>query len=513
MAHLSSCDSRGTVIEVDFPTIFERGVPGRCGVQPPACDVPVQPLETLLGAQNLRAAPPALPEVSELDALRHYTRLSQRNYGIDIGFYPLGSCTMKYNPRINEKVASLHGFTYAHPLQPERLSQGALQLMYELQEDLKAITGFDAVTLQNVAGAHGELLSLMLIKAYHQSRGEGARRKIVLVPDSAHGTNPATASMCGFQVQAIPTDSEGNTDLEALKAALSEQVAAMMMTNPSTLGLFDRNAQKACELLHEAGALVFCDGANMNALVGIVRPAAIGFDCMHLNLHKTFSTPHGGGGPGAGAVGVSERLEPFLPVPRILRTPEGRYALSYDHPHSIGRVHAFYGNFLNLVRAYAYIRAYGGEGLRHIAEFAVLNANYLLARIRHAFPPAIDRLCMHECVVTAQGYKQAYGVRALDIAKRLLDYGFHPPTMYFPLIVPECLMIEPTETESKQTLDMFANALLAIAREAQEQPELLKNAPHSTPVRRLDEAAAAKNLILRWQGEIVYPQEVPACAC
>jgi glycine dehydrogenase subunit 2 len=501
------------VTRVDFPTIFERSVPGRRGVQPPVCDVPTQPLAALLGAHNLRPEPPTLPEVSELDALRHYTRLSQRNYGIDIGFYPLGSCTMKYNPRINEKVASLPGFTRAHPLQPESLSQGALQLMYELQEDLKAITGFHAVTLQNVAGAHGELLSMMLIKAYHESRGEGERRKIVLVPDSAHGTNPATAAMCGFRVQAIPTDSEGNTDLDALKAALSEEVAAMMLTNPSTLGLFDRNAQKACALLHEAGALVFCDGANMNALVGIVQPAAIGFDCMHLNLHKTFSTPHGGGGPGAGAVGVSERLEPFLPVPRIIRTPDGRYALSYDYPHSIGRVHAFYGNFLNLVRAHAYIRAHGGEGLRHIAEFAVLNANYLLARIRHAFPPAIDRLCMHECVVTAQRYKQAYGVRALDIAKRLLDYGFHPPTMYFPLIVPECLMIEPTETESKQTLDMFANALLTIAREAEEQPDLLKNAPHHMPVRRLDEAAAAKNLILRWQGEMVYPQEVPACAC
>ncbi len=498
---------------VDFPLIFERSVPGRRGVRPPACDVPVQPLSELLGEENLRAEPPALPEVSELDALRHYTRLSQRNFGIDIGFYPLGSCTMKYNPRINEKVAALDGFAWAHPLLPESLAQGALQLMYELQEDLKAITGFQAVTLQNVAGAHGELLSLMLIKAYHESRGEGARRKVVLVPDSAHGTNPATAAMCGFSVKSIPTDSEGNTDLEALRTALSDEVAAMMLTNPSTLGLYDRNAQKACELLHEAGALVFCDGANMNALLGIVQPATIGFDCMHLNLHKTFSTPHGGGGPGAGAVCVSERLEPFLPVPRIIRTDDGRYRLSYDHPHSIGRIHAFYGNFLNLVRAYTYIRAYGGEGLRTIAEHAVLNANYLLARLRDAFPPAIDRLCMHECVVTAQRYKQMYGVRAFDIAKRLLDYGFHPPTMYFPLIVPECLMIEPTETESKQTLDMFANALLEIAREAMEQPDLLKNAPHNTPVRRLDEASAAKNLVLRWQGEVVYPQEVPACAC
>ncbi len=500
---------------IDVPLIFERSVPGRFGVRPPACDVPTRPLTELLGAENLRQEPPHLPEVSELDTVRHYTRLSQRNYGIDVGFYPLGSCTMKYNPRINEKVACLSGFTHAHPLQPESLSQGALQLMYELQEDLKAITGFHAISLQNVAGAHGELLSLMLIKAYHESRGQGATRKVILIPDSAHGTNPASAALCGFSVRSIPTDANGNTDLDALKQALEElgeQVAGMMLTNPSTLGLFDQNAQTACALLHEAGALVFCDGANMNALVGIVKPAEIGFDCMHLNLHKTFSTPHGGGGPGAGAVGVAECLEPFLPTPRIVRTDDGRYTLCYDFPHSIGRVHAFYGNFLNLVRAYAYIRAYGGADLHTIAEFAVLNANYLLARIRDAFPPAVDRLCMHECVVSAQAYKQ-YGVRAFDIAKRLLDYGFHPPTMYFPLIVPECLMIEPTETESKQTLDRFANALLEIAREAIEQPELLKNAPHNTPVRRLDEAGAAKNLMLRWQGEVVYPQDVPACAC
>ncbi len=500
---------------VDMPLIFERSVPRRKGVRPPHCDVPSQPLESLLGAENLREDPPHLPEVSELEALRHYTRLSQRNYGIDIGFYPLGSCTMKYNPRINEKVANLIGFTHAHPLQPERLSQGALRLMFELQEDLKAITGFQAVSLQNVAGAHGELLCLMLIKAYHTARGEGERRTIVLVPDSAHGTNPASAALCGYTVRSIPTDAQGNTDLDALQQvleAVGDQVAAMMLTNPSTLGLFDQNAPQACALLHKAGALVFCDGANMNALVGVVKPADIGFDCMHLNLHKTFSTPHGGGGPGAGAVAVAACLEPFLPVPRVVRTEAGHYALDYNHPQSIGRVHAFYGNFLNLVRAYAYIRAYGGENLRTISEFAVLNANYLLARIRHAFPPAVERLCMHECVVSAQPYKQ-YGVRAFDIAKRLLDYGFHPPTMYFPLIVPECLMIEPTETESKQTLDMFANALLEIAREAMEQPELLKNAPHNTPVRRLDEAGAAKQLVLRWQGEVVYPHEVPACAC
>ncbi len=416
---------------VDFPLIFERSVPGRRGVRPPVCDVPTQPLAELLG-EHLRPEPPALPEVSELDALRHYTRLSQRNYGIDVGFYPLGSCTMKYNPRINEKVAALSGFTHAHPLQPESLSQGALQLMYELQQDLKAITGFAEVTLQNVAGAHGELLSLMLIKAYHESRGEGEKRKIVLVPDSAHGTNPASAALCGFTVKSIPTNAEGDTDLDALQAALSDEVAAMMLTNPSTLGLFDRNARRACELLHEAGALVFCDGANMNALVGVARPADIGFDWMHLNLHKTLSTPHGGGGPGAGAVGVSERLVPFLPTPRIVQTDDGQYALSYDHPQSIGRVHAFYGNFLNLVRAYAYIRAYGGRDLRTIGEFAVLNANYMLARIRHAFPPAVERLCMHECVVTAKHYKQQYGVRAFDIAQAAAGLRLPPAHDVFP---------------------------------------------------------------------------------
>lgn len=501
-----------TTPSVDFPLIFERSVPGREGVRPPVCDVPLQPLEQLLGAENLREEPPDLPEVSELDVVRHYTRLSQRNYGIDTGFYPLGSCTMKYNPRINEKVAALPGFTHIHPMQPEATAQGALHMLFELQEDLKAITGFDTVCLQNVAGAHGELLCLMLIKAYHESRGEGDRRKWVLVPDSAHGTNPASAALCGYSVRSIPTDPEGNTDLEALRRSLSDEVAAMMLTNPSTLGLFDCNAQKACELLHEAGTLVFCDGANMNALVGVVRPAEIGFDCMHLNLHKTFSTPHGGGGPGAGAIGVTKRLEPFLPKPLISRDPEGTYSLNGDVPQSVGRVHAFYGNFLNLLRAYVYIRSYGGENLRNIGEYAVLNANYMLARIRHAYEPAVDRFCMHECIVTAQRYKKL-GVRAFDIAKRLLDYGFHPPTMYFPLIVPECLMIEPTESESKQTLDTFANALLRIAQEAETDPELLHNAPHTTPVRRLDETGAAKNLVLRWQGETIYPHEMPACAC
>lgn len=496
----------------EFPLIFECSVPGRRGVRSPTCDVPEKPLAELLGESNLREEPPFLPEVSELDVLRHYTRLSQRNYGIDTGFYPLGSCTMKYNPRVHEKAAALPGFNLLHPFQPEATVQGALQLLYELQEYLKSLTGFDAVCLQTAAGAHGELLCLMLMRAYHESRGEGNKRKIILVPDSAHGTNPASAALCGFTVRSIPTDSEGNTDLGSLREALNDQVAGMMLTNPSTLGLFDRNVQAACELLHQAGALVFCDGANMNALVGVLKPADLGFDCMHLNLHKTFSTPHGGGGPGAGAVGVTQALEPFLPGPRIVRRADGSYGFEASPPHSVGRIHSFYGNFLNLVRAYLYLRAHGGEGLRTIAEHAVLNANYLLARIRQAFPPAIDRFCMHECVVTAEGYRR-FGVRTLDIAKRLLDYGFHPPTIYFPLIVHEALMIEPTETESKQTLDAFAESLLAIAREAETKPELLHNAPSTTPVRRLDEVQAARQLNLRWQAEAVHPDELPSCVC
>ncbi|NUL81397.1 MAG: aminomethyl-transferring glycine dehydrogenase subunit GcvPB [Armatimonadetes bacterium] len=496
---------------VNTPLIFERSVPNRVGIEPPACDVPKKSLSELLGESNLRTDALMLPEVSEMDAVRHYTRLSQKNYGIDTGFYPLGSCTMKYNPRINEKVAALPGFGAIHPLQPASTVQGALKMLFELQSDLAAITGFPQVCVQTAAGAHGELLCLMLIKRYHESKGEGGARRYILIPDSAHGTNPASAALCGYEVKSIPTNAEGDTDLEALSAALDSSVAGMMMTNPSTLGLFDRNAKEACRLLHEAGALAFCDGANMNALVGIVRPADVGFDCMHLNLHKTFSTPHGGGGPGAGAIGVSAALEPFLPTPLIVKSGDG-YGLEHDRPQAVGRIHSFYGNFGNLLRAYVYIRSYGGDGLRAIGEHSVLNANYMLSQIREEFPPHVDRYCMHECVVTAERFRQ-HDVRAFDIAKRLLDYGFHPPTMYFPLIVPECLMIEPTETESKQTIDSFAGALKTIAQEARENPDLLHDAPLTTPVRRLDETAAARNLRLRWQGETVYPEDVPACAC
>lgn len=480
----------------DFPLIFERSRPGRRGVRPPQCDVPEKPLEELLPSDLLRDEPPALPEVGELDVVRHFTNLSQRNYGIDTGFYPLGSCTMKYNPRVNEEAAANPRFTQMHPLQPEETAQGCLRVMHELQSWMAEITGFDATTLQPPAGASGELLCLLMIRAYHESRGEGKQRKVVLVPDSAHGTNPASAARAGYTVESVRTAEDGGCDIEDLKTKTGPHVAAMMLTNPTTLGLFERRSVEMNEILHAAGVQVFCDGANMNALVGIARPGDMGFDCMHLNLHKTFSTPHGGGGPGCGCVGVKKHLEPFLPAPVLSRDGE-RFCWDYDRPQSVGRVHAFYGNFLMNVRAWAYVRAYGCEGLPEIAMHAVLNANYVMQRIREEFPPAYDRTCMHECVVTATPLKK-YGVRALDVSKRLIDYGFHPPTNYFPLIVPEALMIEPTETESKETLDAFCDAMIAIAREAREQPELLHDAPHHAPVGRLDEAWAARNLDVRW---------------
>lgn len=480
------------------PLIYEISSPGRCGANLPACDVPERPVEDLLGAENLRDELP-LPEVSELDVVRHFVRLSQRNYGIEVGFYPLGSCTMKYNPRVHEKIASIPNFTQLHPLQPESTVQGALQLLWEMQQYLGEIAGMDAVTLQPAAGAHGEILSLMIFKAYHASRGEAEQRKVVLVPDTAHGTNPASAASCGFTVRTLPSDERGCIDLRALREAVGPDTVGLMLTNPNTLGLFETQVREVCDAVHEAGGLVYCDGANMNALLGIARPGDMGFDAVHFNLHKTFSTPHGGGGPGAGAIAVKAFLEPFLPVPVVVRRTDGSFGLEYDRPQSIGRIHSFTGNFLNVVRAYAYIRTLGPDGLRAVAEHAVLNANYLRVKLQDIFPAAYDRMCMHECVLTAQRYKTEYGVRAFDIAKRLIDYGFHPPTVYFPLIVPEALMIEPTETESVETLDAFVNALHRIAEEARENPELLHEAPHHTPVRRLDEAKAAKELCVCWQ--------------
>ncbi|MGC8779289.1 MAG: aminomethyl-transferring glycine dehydrogenase subunit GcvPB [Anaerolineae bacterium] len=475
------------------PLIYEISRPGRCAVSLPECDVPMAPLPE----ECLRDDLP-LPEVAEVDLVRHYVHLSQMNYGIDTGFYPLGSCTMKYNPKVNEAAARIEGFATLHPLQPEASIQGAMGLMLELQEMLAEIGGFAGVTLQPAAGAHGELTGVLMMRKYQYDRGE-CERNIILVPDSAHGTNPATTSMSGLKVVEVPSDRRGNVDLAILRSLIAQhgpKLVGLMLTNPNTLGLFDENVLEIIRLVHEAGGLVYGDGANFNAILGIVRPGDLGFDVLHYNLHKTFSTPHGGGGPGAGAVGVSAALVDYLPGPIVRRDEADGLLHWYMPPRSIGRVKAFFGNFGVLVRAYTYIRMHGAEGLRAVSENAVLNANYLQARLRDVYPiPHGDRTCMHEFV--AQGIlKDAPGIRTMDIAKRLMDYGFHPPTVYFPLIVPEALMIEPTETESKETLDAFADALLRIAEEARTDPDLLHTAPHHAPVKRLDEVKAAKDLIL-----------------
>ncbi|MFZ6029325.1 MAG: aminomethyl-transferring glycine dehydrogenase subunit GcvPB [Chloroflexota bacterium] len=477
------------------PLIYELSAPGRRGLRFPGVDVP---LAELPDAALLRPDLP-LPEVSEVDVVRHFTRLSQRNYAIDTGMYPLGSCTMKYNPKINEEVARLPGFAGVHPLQPVESVQGCLALMFTLQEWLKEIGGFAGVTLQPAAGAHGELTGVLMIRAYHQARGDAKRNKIV-VPDSAHGTNPATSGMAGLRVVQVKSDARGNVDLAALKAECDETLAGIMLTNPNTLGLFEENVEEVVQLVHAAGGLVYGDGANLNALLGIVRPGDLGFDAVHINLHKTFSTPHGGGGPGSGPVGVSSRLLDFLPAPLVAITgedaAEGMPVYGFSQPaQSIGRVKSFNGQFGMLVRAFTYIAMHGPDGLRAVSEHAVLNANYLLAKVRHKYHLPYDRICMHEFVVEGS-LPDAPEIHALDIAKRLMDYNFHPPTNYFPLIVREALMIEPTETESKETLDAFADALLQIAEEARLQPELLHDAPHHTPIGRVDEVRAAKNLVL-----------------
>ncbi len=474
------------------PLIYEICRAGRRAVSLPDCDVP----ETALPAGALRADLP-LPEVSEIDLTRHYVRLSQLNHAIDTGFYPLGSCTMKLNPKVNEYAARLPGLAALHPLQPEDSVQGAMALMYNLQTMLAEIAGFAAVTLQPAAGAHGELTGVLIMRKYLYDRGE-TQRDVIIVPDSAHGTNPATTSMSGLKVVEVRSDARGNVDLAMLRELIAQhgpRLVGMMLTNPNTLGLYDEHVEEVLRLVHEAGALVYGDGANFNAILGIAKPGAVGFDVMHYNLHKTFSTPHGGGGPGSGAVGVAAHLADYLPGPIVARDAEDTYRWHMP-PSSIGRVKAFWGNFGILVRAYTYIRMHGAEGLRQISENAVLNANYLQARLRGTYPiPHGDRTCMHEFV--AQGIlKEAPGIRTMDIAKRLMDFGMHPPTVYFPLIVPEALMIEPTETESKETLDAFADAMIQIAAEAREQPELLKTAPHAAPFKRLDEVRAAKELTL-----------------
>ncbi|HLA24614.1 MAG TPA: aminomethyl-transferring glycine dehydrogenase subunit GcvPB [bacterium] len=480
----------------DMPVIFELSTPGRVGASYPDPDVPAKPLDTLLPAEHLREEPARLPEVSELDVVRHYTRLSHRNFSIDEGFYPLGSCTMKYNPKIHEDAARLPGFSRLHPYAAEDDVQGALELMWELERLLAEVSGMDRLTFQPAAGAHGEFTGLLLIRAYFASRGE--TRTKVIVPDSAHGTNPATAAMAGYQVITVKSDPRGNMDVRALREAMDERVAAIMLTNPNTLGLFEEHIVEMEEIVHGAGGQLYMDGANFNAILGVTRPGDQGFDVMHFNLHKTFTTPHGGGGPGAGAVGVKAHLAPFLPVPVIERTGD-RFHLAYERPQSIGKIRAFYGNFGNLVRAYTYLRSMGADGLRQIAEVAVLNANYMLARLRDRFDLAYDRLCKHEFVLSGRRQKHEYGVTTRDMAKRILDYGFHAPTIYFPLIVEEAIMIEPTETESKRTLDEFIEAMRAIDREAAEQPDLVREAPHATPVRRLDEVRAARQPDLRWR--------------
>ena len=476
--------------------IFDKSVPGRRGVTLPETGVPERPLVSVIPAVLLRKQPARLPEQSELEVVRHYTRLSQLNHSIDTGFYPLGSCTMKYNPKVNELAARLDGFAHLHPYQDPGQVQGALKLMYELQQWLAALTGMERVSLQPAAGAHGEMTGILMIKAYHESRGQVNRRK-VLVPDSAHGTNPATAALAGFEVVTVKSNGRGLVSVEDLKAHLDDQVAALMLTNPNTLGLFEEEILEIQKAVHDAGGLLYYDGANFNAILGTVRPGDMGFDVVHLNLHKTFSTPHGGGGPGSGPVAVGPALVPFLPVPTVEVDENGRYFLDEARPRTIGRVKAFFGNFGMLVRAYAFILAHGAQGLTQVSRDAVLNANYIKARLQGAFDVPFKQPCMHEFVLSGDRQK-AKGVNTLSMAKRLIDFGFHPPTMYFPLVVHEAMMIEPTETEGKETLDRFVEAMLRIAGEVDTDPEIVNSAPHVSPIGRVDEVTAARKPVLRW---------------
>jgi glycine dehydrogenase subunit 2 len=481
------------------PLVFERSQPGRVGHSVPEPDVPAVEPESVFEASWLRSEVASLPELSEVDVVRHFTRLSTWNAAVDLGLYPLGSCTMKYNPKINEWAARLPGFARAHPLQPPEQAQGLLELMWRLEQALAEVSGMDRVSLQPAAGAQGELAGIMMIRAYHEHRGE--QRTKVLVPDSAHGTNPASAALNDYEVVTIPSGRDGVLHPEAVAAAMTDEVAALMITNPNTLGLFEPHIATICDLVHARGGLVYGDGANLNALLGIARPGDLGIDVMHFNLHKTFSTPHGGGGPGSGPVGVKNVLAPYLPVP-VVRKREGSegegFALDYEFPRSIGRLHANFGNVGMFVRAWTYLRSLGPEGLRRCAEMAVLNANYLLARLRDAWHVPIDQRVMHECILSDKEL-EPFGVTTLDVAKRLIDYGYHPPTVYFPLIVHGAIMIEPTESEPKEGLDRFADALRAIAEEAKSDPEWVRTAPHRTRLARLDETRAARKPVLRWQ--------------
>jgi glycine dehydrogenase subunit 2 len=480
----------------DQPLIFELSTPGRVGYSLPEMDVPAADLSELLPEGYLREEDAQLPEASELDIMRHYTALSKRNHGVDSGFYPLGSCTMKYNPKMNENVARFNGFAHLHPLQDESSVQGALELMYDLQEHLIEITGMDEVTLQPAAGAHGEWTGLMMIRAFHEANGDDKRTKVI-VPDSAHGTNPASATVAGFETITVKSDENGLVDLEDLKKVVGEDTAALMLTNPNTLGLFEENILEMAEIVHGAGGKLYYDGANLNAVMSKARPGDMGFDVVHLNLHKTFTGPHGGGGPGSGPVGVKADLIPFLPKP-IVTKQDGQYKFDYDRPQSIGRVKPYYGNFGINVRAYTYIRTMGPDGLKAVTEYAVLNANYMMRRLAEYYDLPFNRHCKHEFVLSGKRQKKL-GVRTLDIAKRLLDFGYHPPTIYFPLNVEEAIMIEPTETESKETLDAFIDIMIQIAKEAEDNPEIVQEAPHSTVVGRLDETTAARKPILRYQ--------------
>jgi glycine dehydrogenase subunit 2 len=475
--------------------LFEGGSPGRRAFDLPALDIPVVPILEILSPGLLRDDVPGMPELSEVDVVRHFTRLSTWNYHIDLGLYPLGSCTMKYNPKINELVARLEGFAMAHPYMPAELTQGALEVQKMLETCLAEISGMDAVTLQPAAGAHGELTGILMIRAYHESRGRA--RRTVLVPDSAHGTNPASVTISGYEVQNIPSTARGTVDIERLRQLMNDDVAAIMVTNPNTLGIFESDIAEVCEIMHSHGALVYMDGANLNAMMGLTRPGDFGIDVLHINLHKTFTTPHGGGGPGSGPVAVKKILEPFLPIPVVTMRSAGSYFSDFNRPKSIGKMKAFNGQFGMHVRALCYILANGPEGLKEVSEMAVLNANYIRARLSEAYDLPFDSPTLHE-VVFSDKLQERFGVRVGDIGKRLIDYGFHPPTVSFPLIVPGAIMIEPTETESRQELDAFIEAMLAIAKEAETNPELVKSAPHTTRINRVNEAAAARKPILRW---------------
>ncbi|WP_422123170.1 aminomethyl-transferring glycine dehydrogenase subunit GcvPB [Planococcus sp. X10-3] len=477
------------------PLIFEMTKEGRVGYSLPELDVPEVDLAALLPEGLLRVEAADLPEVSELDIMRHYTALSKRNHGVDSGFYPLGSCTMKYNPKINESVARYSGFANIHPLQDESTVQGAMELMYDLQEHLKEITGMDEVTLQPAAGAHGEWTGLMMIRAFHEANGDTKRTKVI-VPDSAHGTNPASATVAGFETVTVKSNEHGLVDLDDLKRVVGEDTAALMLTNPNTLGLFEEQILEMAAIIHGVGGKLYYDGANLNAVMSKARPGDMGFDVVHLNLHKTFTGPHGGGGPGSGPVGVNKDLLPYLPKP-ILVKKNDVFTFDYDRPQSIGRVKPFYGNFGINVRAYTYIRSMGPDGLKAVTEYAVLNANYMMRRLQPHFDLPYDRHCKHEFVLSGRRQKKL-GVRTLDMAKRLLDFGYHPPTIYFPINVEEGMMIEPTETESKETLDAFIDAMIQIAREVEENPEIVQDAPHTTVIKRLDETKAARKPVLRY---------------